>query len=129
MATYALLRKAIARRAYGPALEALEAVPPPLRVHSGPSLRFMHAYLLYEVGPDDEDTNRYLHAAEELEDLVQTDERWVARHPEVFYYLARAQYADLQYDRGLANMRQYVRLADRAARTARAATGAPEGSP
>ncbi|MFW5926164.1 MAG: fused MFS/spermidine synthase [Myxococcota bacterium] len=104
--TFELIREAMREGKHGAALALLEAVPAPHRIYSGASFRFLHGYLLHATG--DEQSGRYRRAAHELEELVHAEERWAAAHPEVFYYLARAQHADLQFDRAVHNMGRYL---------------------
>ncbi|MFW6066740.1 MAG: fused MFS/spermidine synthase [Myxococcota bacterium] len=106
---YEALVEAMAEGAHGPALEAIEAIPRDLRERSGPGLRFLHAYLLYMT--DDEARGGVSRAAEELEELVRSEERWTAQHPAVLYYLARAQDADWRPGPALRSMRRYARAA------------------
>jgi spermidine synthase/MFS family permease len=103
---YELIRAAVAQGAHGPALEALEAIPSTLRAQAGPPFRFLYGYLLYQGG--DADRNRYVGAASVLEDLLHTEEHWVSRHPEVFYFLARSLARTAEFDTALQHMRRYV---------------------
>jgi spermidine synthase len=112
LSTYEAIREAVSVGAHGAALEALEAIPASLRVQDDPSLRFLHGYLLYEEGAGDRD--RYVQAAAELEALLHSEERWVARHPEALYFLARAQDASADFERALHYMTRYVEAMDTA---------------
>lgn len=104
--TFERIRDAITAGKHAEALALLESVPAPHRIYSGPSFRFLHGYLLHATG--DEEPGRFRRAAYELEELIHAEERWAAAHPEVFYYLARAQHADLQFDRAIHNMGRYL---------------------
>jgi spermidine synthase len=106
MSTYDAILTALHGRAYEPALTALQAVPAPLRIHSGPAFRFLHGYLLYKTGAADRD--RFVQSSSELEELLHSEERWVALHPEVLYFLARALDEAAEHDRALGAMRRYV---------------------
>lgn len=88
------------------ALTELEAMPPPLRMHSGSDLRLLYGYLLYKnlptgaADPDD--------VIDELEDLIRTDAPFVESHPEIYYFLARAHDRLSHYDKAVRNMRTFV---------------------
>lgn len=94
--------------AYHAALEAMEEIPAPIRLHSGPSMRFLYGYLLYK-GAEGE-TQQYRNAIEQLEELVRSDIDYVVAHPEIYYFLARAHDAQFDYEPALTNMRLYVEL-------------------
>lgn len=100
------VRDSVDERAYGAALIAMENIPAPLRLHSGPSMRFLYGYLLYKAA--DGSYAQHRAAIEHLEELVRTEPDYVLRHPEVHYFLARAQDAEGQYGRALRAMRAYV---------------------
>ncbi|HJL19652.1 MAG TPA: hypothetical protein RMH99_28575 [Sandaracinaceae bacterium LLY-WYZ-13_1] len=100
------VRDAVDEHAYGAALIAMENIPAPLRLHSGPAMRFLYGYLLYKAA--DGSYAQYRAAIEHLEDLVRTEEDYVLRHPEVYYFLARAHDADGDYAQALRAMRAYV---------------------
>lgn len=100
------VRAAVDLGSYGTALAAMEEIPAPLRLHSGPALRFLYGYLLYKTA--DAYPSRYRESIDQFEDLVRSDEDYVIRHPEVYYFLARAHDAELNFDKGLRNMRIYV---------------------
>ncbi|NOY94029.1 MAG: MFS transporter [Deltaproteobacteria bacterium] len=104
------VRAAVDTQSYGAALSAMEEIPTPLRLHSGPALRFLYGYLLYKTSDAYPSRNR--EAIEQLEDLIRTDPEYVRRHPELHYFLARAHDADLNFDKALRNMRVYVETAD-----------------
>ncbi len=100
------VRSAVDMRAYGTALAAMEEIPAPLRLHNGPSLRFLYGYLQYKAAEGV--PSRYRSAIDQLEDLVRSDEDYVRRHPELYYFLARAHDAEFNFDKALRNMRIYV---------------------
>ena len=100
------VRAAVDMQSYGAALSAMEEIPTPLRLHSGPALRFLYGYLLYKTSDAYPSRNR--EAIEQLEDLIRTDPDYVRSHPELHYFLARAHDADLNFDKALRNMRVYV---------------------
>ncbi|MEM1417978.1 MAG: hypothetical protein AAGH15_23980, partial [Myxococcota bacterium] len=110
------VRVAVDSGAYGTALDAMEDIPAPLRLHSGPGLRLLHAYLLYKTAPGF--PSRYRDAIDQLEDLVRGEPDYVARHPEIFYLLGRAHDAELHFDKAMRNMRIYVEGRIRALETA-----------
>jgi len=100
------VRDSVDEHAYGAALIAMEQIPRPLRLHSGPGLRFLYAYLLYKAA--DGSFSQYRAAVEHLEDMVQTEQDYVLRHPEVYYFLARSHDARGDYAQALRAMRAYV---------------------
>jgi len=100
------VRQSVDLGAYGTALAAMEEIPAPLRLHSGPGMRFLYAYLLYRAAEGD--PNRYRSAIDHLEDLVRSDEEYVRRHPELYYFLGRAHDAEFNFDKALRNMRIFV---------------------
>ncbi|MGE3635065.1 MAG: hypothetical protein AB7P00_34505, partial [Sandaracinaceae bacterium] len=100
------VRDAIDEHAYGAALMAMENIPAPLRLHSGPAMRFLYAFLLYKAA--DGSYAQYRASIEHLEDLVRTDPDYVLRHPEIYYFLARSHDAEGSYSQALRAMRAYV---------------------
>lgn len=103
---FARVREAVDQGSFGVALSAMEEIPAPLRLHSGPSLKLLHAYLLYKTAPTYQ--SRYREAIELLEDLVRSEEEYVLRHAEIFYFLGRCHDAELAFDKGMRNMRLFV---------------------
>jgi len=103
---FAAVRQSVDTQAYGSALAAMEEIPSPLRMHSGPSMRFLYGYLLYKAAAMD--PVRYSDAVEQLEDLIRNDEPYVRRHPELYYFLSRSHDAEFNFDKALRNMRIYV---------------------
>jgi hypothetical protein len=65
-------------------------------------------------------------AAAELEELIRRDALYVEAHPELYYFLARAQDAAASFDKAVRNMKAYVarELAPPSADAAAAAPGA-----
>jgi len=100
------VRVEVDRADYQAALEAMEDIPSPLRLHSGPAMRFLYGYLLYKAA--DGSLAQYRASSETLSDLVLHDEDYAASHPELFYYLARAQDAEGEYDEAMLQMRRYI---------------------
>lgn len=100
------VRAAVDRGEYGAALAAMEDIPSPLRLHSGPSMRLLYGFLLYKAAQGS--LSQYRAAAETLEELVQTEHDYVARHPEAYYFLSRALDARGEYAQALPHMRRYV---------------------
>jgi hypothetical protein len=84
------------------ALRSMEDMRSPIRLHSGPGMRFLYGYLLYKAGTDQRD------AVDHLEDLIRSDDSYVRQHPEAYYFLARAQDAMGDFDKSVRNMRTYV---------------------
>ena len=124
MEGFAEVRASVDAGAYGNALAAMEDIPAPLRMHSGPGLRLLYAYLLYKTAPGF--PSRYRDAIDQLEDLVRGEADYVARHPEVFYLLGRAHDAELHFDKAVRNMRIYVQGR---IRSLESAEPAPEDAP
>ncbi len=100
------VRESVDQGNYGAALMAMEDIPSPLRLHSGPSMRFLYGFLLYKAAQGS--PSQYRAAAETLEDLVRTEEDYVTRHPEAYYFLSRSLDAEGEYDQALPYMRRYV---------------------
>jgi spermidine synthase len=100
------VREAVDEQAYRAALAAMESIPSPLRLHSGPGMRLLYAYLLYKAA--DGSIAHYRTAVEHLEDLVRTDPDYVLRHPEIYYYLARSHDANGNFAAAQRAMRAYV---------------------
>jgi hypothetical protein len=100
------VRAAVDRGQFGAALAAMENIPSPLRLHSGPSMRFLYGYLLFKAAEGS--FSQFRAAAETLEDLTRTEEDYCATHPEVHYYLARAYDQEGDYGVALREMRAYV---------------------
>lgn len=100
------VKKATERKEFALALTELEAMPSPLRMHSGPDLRLLYGYLLYKnmksgiADPED--------VVDELEDLIRTDAPFAELHPEIYYFLARAHDRVDHYDKAVRNMRRFV---------------------
>lgn len=100
------VRDSIDQGNYGAALMAMEDIPSPLRMHSGPSMRLLYGFLLYKAAQGS--PSQYRAAADTLEDLVRTEEDYVTRHPEAYYFLSRSLDAEGEYDQALPFMRRYV---------------------
>ncbi len=100
------VRAAIDRGQFGAALAAMEEIPSPLRLHSGPQMRFLYGYLLFKAAEGS--FSQYRAAAETLEDLTRTEEDFCTRNPEVHYYLARAYDNEGEYGTALTQMRAYI---------------------
>lgn len=103
------VRQAVDMKTWNTALAAMEEIPAPIRLHSGPGMRFLGAYLYYKAAEGS--PSRYRSAIEQLEDLVRSDEEYVRRHPEMYYFLARSHDAEFNFDKALRNMRMYVETA------------------
>src|SRR5690606_9214498 len=100
------VRQAVDRRDYRAAFVAMENIPAPLRLHSGPGMRLLYGYLLYKAAEGS--YAQYRSAVEQLESLAREEEDYVLRHPELYYYLARS-YASFGDDAAaLRWMRAYV---------------------
>ena len=106
MEGFEAVRQAVDIGSYGTALAAMEEIPVPLRLHSGPGLRMLYGYLLYKTAGTYQ--SRYREAIEQFEDLIRSEETYILRHPEIFYFLGRAHDAELNFDKALRNMRIFV---------------------
>src|SRR5690606_25270177 len=82
------VRPTVDRRYYRTAFVAMENIPAPLRLHSGPGMRLLYGYLLYKA--TEGSYAQYRSAVEQLESLAREEEDYVLRHPELYYYLARS---------------------------------------
>ena len=99
-----------------------------MRQEGGPSLALLHGYLLYKTGSSH--PTRYDDAWQILEELLHEQPAYVARHPEVYYFLGRAYDLDLRFDQGVRHMRHFVELRRQALAEAAASEGlAPAGAP
>lgn len=103
---FAEVRRLVGQRAWKPALDAMEAIPSPLRLHSGPALRLLYGQLLY-LGADG-DRALLRTSVHHLEDSIREDAEFIAQHPEAYYFLARALHALASHDKALRNMRAYM---------------------
>ncbi|MFT5356807.1 MAG: hypothetical protein ACI9KE_004033, partial [Polyangiales bacterium] len=116
MEGFATVREAVDSNSFATAHSAMEDIPAPVRQHSGPSMRLLRAYLLYKTAPSY--PSRFRDAIDQFEDLVRTEPAYLDRHPEIYYFLAKAHDAELNFDKGVRNMRLYVetriRVAERA---------------
>ncbi len=120
---YDRAREALATGAYANALEAVQAIPEPVRQHAGPGLRLMHGYLLYKVSSNE--NPMFTDAITELQGVVEDEADFTRTHPEVYYYLGRSHDGDFNFDKALRNMRVYIETAR--ARTAPPAAATTEG--
>ena len=100
------VRQAVDRREYAAAFGAMENIPAPLRLHSGPGMRLLYGYLLYKAA--DGSYAQYQAAVEQLEGLAREEEDYVIRHPELYYFLARAHDANGDYAAAQRWMRAYI---------------------
>jgi spermidine synthase len=100
------VRQALDGGQLGQAMVAMESIPAPLRQHSGPSLRFLEAYLLYKTA--DRSLTQYAEAIERLEGIAQTDPAFANAHPELYYFLAKCHDAEGNGALALRAMRAYV---------------------
>ncbi len=88
------------------ALAIFERLPPLLRTLSGPSFRFLYALVLYRAAGRDRALLK--EAIAELEDLIRKDETYTDAHPELYYFLAKAQDRVASYDKAVRNMRAFA---------------------
>ena len=105
------VRAAVDAGDWGAALNHMEDIPSPVRLHSGPSMRLLHAYLLYKTGNVHP---RYDEVVTILEELSGTHPQFVRDRPELQYFLARSLWAEGTFAAGVRVMRRYVsqRLAE-----------------
>ncbi len=127
---FAAVRQAVDAGSYARAYSAMEDIPAPVRLHSGPSMRLLHAYLCYKTAPTY--PSRYRDAIDLLEELIRTQPDYLDRHPEIYYFLARSHDAELHFDKAVRHMRLYVdtriRAEIRAAQEAEQEAAALEGT-
>jgi spermidine synthase len=83
-------------------------VPELLRHLSGPDFHFRYGLALYRAAEGDR--AQLKRAAAELEDLIRKDELYARVHPELYYFLAKAQDSAASFDKAVRNMRAYVAL-------------------
>jgi spermidine synthase len=95
-----------ARGEYKAGLASMNGIPELLRRLSGPGFRFLHGLLLYRGADGDRDTLK--RAVAELEDLIRKDELYARAHPELYYFLAKAQDAAASFDKAVRNMRVFA---------------------
>jgi spermidine synthase len=77
-----------------------------LRHFSGPGFRYFFALVLYRSAGDDR--GQLKEAAAKFEELIREDEPYARAHPELYYFLAKAQDAAFSFDKAVRNMRAYV---------------------
>jgi spermidine synthase len=87
-------------------LASMNSIPELLRRLSGPGFRFLYGLLLYRAADGDRDTLK--RAVVEFEDLIRKDELYARAHPELYYFLAKAQDAAASFDKAARNMRVFV---------------------
>ncbi|MFK8000740.1 MAG: fused MFS/spermidine synthase [Polyangiales bacterium] len=121
---FATVREAVDSNSFATAHSAMEDIPAPVRQHSGPSMRLLRAYLLYKTAPSY--PSRFRDAIDQFEDLIRTEPSYLDRHPEIYYFLAKAHDAELNFDKGVRNMRLYVETRIRIAERAREEAAARE---
>ncbi|MFT3922403.1 MAG: hypothetical protein QM778_07715 [Myxococcales bacterium] len=88
------------------ALAIFERLPTLLRTLSGPSFRFLHALVLLRAAGSDRALLK--ESVLEFEDLIRKDETYARAHPELYYFLARAQERASNYDKSVRNMRAFA---------------------
>jgi hypothetical protein len=92
------------------ALAAFAEIPVSVREHSGPSLRMLYGYLLYQSSSAEGAEPRFGECADELEHLATDEPDWAIRHPEVMFYVGRAHYRAGDFGLGVAAMSTYVEM-------------------
>ena len=113
---YDAVRAAVDARDWSRALDVMEDIPSQLRQRSGPSMRLLHAYLLYKTSREHP---RYDEVITLLEELSGTHPRWFQTRPEIQYFLAKSLYAEASLGDAVRVMRNFVRIQiDRAAQEA-----------
>jgi spermidine synthase len=95
-----------ARGDFKAGLASMNGIPELLRRLSGPGFRFLYGLLLYRAAEGDRDTLK--RAVAEFEDLIRKDELYARAHPELYYFLAKAQDAAASFDKAARNMRVFV---------------------
>jgi hypothetical protein len=105
---YERVLRANERGDYKVARGLLDALSPSLRETSGPALRFLYGFVLLKASAGDSSVERA--AIEELEKLLRDHDDYARKHPETYYYLARALKAGASFDRAVRTMRTYAEL-------------------
>jgi hypothetical protein len=107
-AAVARVNSLMAKSAYKAALQTFLGpdVPELLRHLSGPGFHFLYGLALFRSA--DGDRAQLKRAAAELEDLIRKDELYARVHPELYYFLAKAQDSAASFDKAVRNMRAYV---------------------
>ena len=100
------VRSNIQQGKFDEALAAYNEIPEPLRQNSGTGLRLIGGYLLYKTG--EPGSAEWDDAITELEDVIRADAHFVAEHPQIYYYLARAHDGQFNFDKAMRNMRAFV---------------------
>lgn len=103
---FAATSAAIGERDYEAAFEAMQSIPTPVRLHSGNSMRYLYAWLLFKTAPIE--PSRFDEAIDLFESMIMEDPEYVARHIELYYFLAKSHDAMQNYDKGVRNMRIFV---------------------
>ena len=103
-----LTLQALARKDYKGALALLDVLAPSLLRSSGPDVRFMYGFVMLNASGGDRTIERA--AVKELEQLMRDDDAFARKHPETYFYLARALQADGSFDRAVRTMRTYAEL-------------------
>jgi hypothetical protein len=104
--SFATARAAVDRGEHAAALSALRTLPSAVLHRAGPGLRFLHAYLLMKTS--DRSRDHATDAVAKLEDLAREDPDYVARHPEVYFVLARAHRDAGDFAAAVETMRMFV---------------------
>lgn len=90
------------------ALFAMEEIPSPVRMHSGPGMRFLYGYLLFKNGTSA--SERYQVAVDTLDELVVSEPQYAKYTPEVYYFLARTHLKLGEFAKAQRQMRRYAEL-------------------
>jgi spermidine synthase/MFS family permease len=101
-----LIAKNVASGEYASALALLDSVDLGLRTASGSELRALYGYLNYKAAAGDR--TRLEKAVAELEGAIRTGGEFARAHPELFFYLARAQRGLSSFQKAAVNMHAFV---------------------
>ena len=105
---HALTLRAVSRGDYKGALALLDALAPSLLRTSGPDFQFLYGFVMLNASGGDSTLERA--AVEALEHLLRNEDAYARKHPETYFYLARALAAVGSFDRAVRTMRTYAEL-------------------
>ena len=86
----------------------LDALAPSLLRTSGPDFQFLYGFVMLNASGGDSTLERA--AVEALEHLLRNEDAYARKHPETYFYLARALAAVGSFDRAVRTMRTYAEL-------------------
>ncbi len=103
------VKRLLAAQSFTGALAALGTIERPKLDDAGPSTQLLHAYLVYKVAmADDDGRDGYDEVINILERLFETEPRYVERHPEAYYFLARSHWGRGALPQAIRHMQAFV---------------------